>query len=260
MDKQTLINFLTDFLVSPMLSKKCKSLVKWLIRKAKRTDDLSVCQFVELIGLFCDEIMLKESDDQSTSDDMEPIIYSDTDDIPEEIKDIIKGIESKYGSSNIEVKEIPYPSNFKNGKNIKAIDVAIRDNEPNANWIKRRALLMDISSREVIISESFMDYLEEIRDSANIMSQIIMTDDDDKDDDDSVNVLLGTLDNNITLTMVGGVSEYETFHFSRNDKDLGLLDPYDFNYFNKKTGGKLIGKYLFQLDSKQHLFLGKKIG
>lgn len=236
MDRNEIITYLKDCINAPGVTKKCKSLLRYIVRKSKRLTDDALLQFIELIGLYYDEInnnFINELENDANINNL-----------PDDIKEMFNDIKNKYGD-NFKIYEI---SNNR--------DHYQPEEKSNAKWIKRRSLLMNITNHNITINESFMDYLEEIRDAA-FQSMMVMSSYDDQTDE--IGVMLGTLDNDITLTMVGGVSEYETFYFSRNDRNLGVLDDYDFNYFNSQTKGKLVGQYVFQLDAKHHLFLGKKI-
>ena len=259
MNKTEFYEFLEELKGSPGLTKQCCKTLSSLARMIKKMNDLSFDQFIDVIMVYLGSI----DDFYNCQENDNVKQLSEEYDNPYEFINAIKDIAEKSGGK-IDVIELdPRLNDYQFNTQKKYNDINKTD---DIKFIERRSLLANITSTNFTLNDSFMNYLEEILE-ANTVNTIkyLAYDNDDNSENDSVGLTIGIKNNkdtdneDLVITIFGGVNRYETFNFVRSG-NIGIMDSYDFKYFNSITHGKYIGKYLFKLDDSRRSFIGKKIG
>lgn len=137
-------------------------------------------------------------------------------------------------------------------------------NDEAVSYIERRPLMIYFSDNGFKINESFMTYLKEInangaRNSFMMVPYAYNEDDDDEDEEPDLRLTIGTKDNNLIVTLTGGVSKYESFEIYEMDDGCGKMYGKDLKYLRSKIDKSMRGLWLFKLDKSSHYFIGEKI-
>lgn len=267
MKKEEFIGFIGDFTDVKSLSPRCRSTIKTLIKKVKTMDEQSFLQFMELMSIYCADFteyvdnMINGVDDKkcNTEEEFVQMMKDFTKSLGAELE--VAEFDPSYGeyvdSSGRPIMGLP--SSTKRSK-------YHQDEPDDVDFIKRRPLAAEISPSGFAINESFMTYLNEIKDIGKPPKQFNPYNEDYADDnDEDLGIAIGTRENKenstteLVITIFGGVSSVETFHFIENNNGYGIMDPYDFKYFKLLKKNTLDGMYIFELDKTNKYFIGKKV-
>lgn len=279
MNKDDFIKYLHDFLNYDGIKPKTKSLLKTLIRKIKSIDDFSYCQFLEIISMYCDNLnteiqnMINEKISSNEDVDKESNL-SDKDILSDDAKKIEELLDSLYESAEklgIDIKMAQLdPSTgtvrTMDGRYIPVNDIQNSDfdqqiQSDDIKYIPRRTLAITVTRSGFRINESFMQYLKEINElkRPNKFINPYREDDDDEELDLGITIGFKKDSNEMVITVIGGVSEYETFMIDELTDDTGKMSDFDFKYFRSQISDEMYGIYTFELDKCRKYFTGKKL-
>lgn len=274
MNKKDFIAYLNEFKNSKGLNRKCVSMIKLLIKKIPSMDDISFIQFIELMSMYCEDMNSK------LENEFEKLIpnINDADSDDPQIQNFINSLKQSAGNLGISMKVAKYDPNTGNfvdesGNSLDLSPLEKYYNRENLNnqqiddndikFIDRRALFCNITSSKFIINDSFMSYLQEIKNLHEPKRYNPFQEEYDENDNTSLGLTIGIKKSeptdNLIITIIGGVNSYETFYFDEMDNGYGVMDNYDFKYFKDKTKDKMNGKYIFTLDKSKKYFIGTKV-
>ena len=239
MSSNEFIEYLNDFNDSN-ISNTCKKKLKSLQKLFKNVGDEDTFQIIEIIALYYDSMMIKANNDALEMSQLNEMLEgNEFKSFEEYVHGLADAINAKYSENTN--KEIPN----------------------QIDWILRPTLTMSISDTEISINKSFMNYIKEISESleprhiqmANPISPYSHIDTDE--DDENIRCVMGTMNGDIALSLMSGVTNIHKFEFIEMNDGTGSMNSYDVKHFHAKTKHSFSGLYIFELNEELKSLIGK---
>lgn len=282
MNKEDFIKYLSGFIEAKSLKPRTARVVKSLIRRVKSLNEFEYMQLLELLAVFMEETnnditnMLEEAyaKNLGPDDGQGDILNSDepSDDVVRGLLDEIKQKAAERGidiemidmgavnpDGSIDMRSFPVSGlnrSNNHGSNMNSIN---SPDEKDIKYIPRRTLCINITNSEFRINQSFMKYLKEISEVHKPMQPFNPYDEQVDDEDEDLGITIGFKNDDMVITLIGGVSDYETFMIYETDNDTGIMYGEDFKYLKSQASKDIAGLYMFELDKSKRFFIGKKV-